>query len=82
MSRTTIREGLEELRDGLSPEDVVQLRRPGGGRPSIEQTSPEIVPALEALVDPVTSGDPESPLRWTSKSTRTSPKSWALWASR
>ena len=70
VSRTTIRVGLEELRAGASPDDVVQVRRGGGGRPSIEETSPGIVSALEALVDPVTRGDPESPLRWTSKSTR------------
>lgn len=70
LSRTTIRVGLEELRAGATPEDVVNIRRAGGGRPPIEQTNPEIVGALENLVDPVTRGDPESPLRWTSKSTR------------
>jgi hypothetical protein len=70
LSRTTIRAGLVELRGGPTPDDVVQVRRPGAGRPSIEETTPEILPALEALVDPVTRGDPESPLRWTSKSTR------------
>ena len=70
MSRTTIRAGRDELRAGVDPSDVVNVRRAGGGRPSIEETCPEIVPALEALVDPVTRGDPESPLRWTSKSTR------------
>ena len=41
-----------------------------GGRPRIEETTPGIVDALETLVDPVARGDPESPLRWTSKSTR------------
>lgn len=70
LSRTTIRTGLEELRAGASAQDVVRIRREGGGRPAIEQTSPGIVPALEGLVEPVTRGDPESPLRWTSKSTR------------
>ena len=70
MSRTTIRVGRDELREGVDPNDVVNIRRAGGGRPAIEETRPEIVPALEALVDPVTRGDPESPLRWTSKSTR------------
>lgn len=70
MSRTTIRAGRDELRAGVVPEDVVNVRRPGGGRPPIEATRPDIIPALEALVDPVTRGDPESPLRWTSKSTR------------
>jgi Rhodopirellula transposase DDE domain len=70
LSRTTIRSGLVELRDGVTPGDVVNVRRPGGGRPSIEAMTPDILPALEQLVDPVTRGDPESPLRWTSKSTR------------
>jgi hypothetical protein len=70
LSRTTIRAGLVELRGGASPEEVINVRRPGGGRPSLEEVSPEIVVALEKLVDPVTRGDPESPLRWTSKSTR------------
>jgi hypothetical protein len=70
MSRTTIRAGRDELREGVTPQDVVKVRRAGGGRSSIEELTPEIVPALESLVDPVTRGDPESPLRWTSKSTR------------
>jgi hypothetical protein len=70
LSRTTIRMGRYELAGGVSPDDVVNVRRPGGGRPRIEATHPEIVDVLESLVDPVTRGDPESPLRWTSKSTR------------
>ena len=70
LSRTTIRAGRDELRGGVTPADVVAVRRPGGGRPRIEDAAPDIVEALEALVDPVTRGDPESPLRWTSKSTR------------
>jgi Rhodopirellula transposase DDE domain len=70
MSRTTIRVGRSELRAGVDRADVVNVRRAGGGRPSIETMSPDIIGALESLVDPVTRGDPESPLRWTSKSTR------------
>jgi hypothetical protein len=70
MSRTTIRAGRDELRTGTSVEEVVNVRRPGGGRPPIETTQPGVVEALERLVDPVTRGDPESPMRWTSKSTR------------
>jgi hypothetical protein len=70
MSRTTIRAGRDELRGGVSAEEVVNVRRPGGGRTPIEEQKPELVTALEALVDPVTRGDPMSPLRWTSKSTR------------
>ena len=71
LSRTTIRAGRDELRGGVTADDVVWARRPGAGRPRIEETTPGIVDALETLVDPVTRGDPESPLRWTSKSTRT-----------
>jgi hypothetical protein len=70
LSRTTIRAGRDELRAGVAADDVVGVRRAGGGRSRIEETSPGIVEALETLVDPVTRGDPESPLRWTSKSTR------------
>jgi Rhodopirellula transposase DDE domain len=70
MSRTTIRVGRDELRNGVVPEDVIHVRRPGGGRTPMEEQNPELLTALEALVDPVTRGDPESPLRWTSKSTR------------
>jgi hypothetical protein len=70
LSRTTIRAGRDELRAGVDPADVVTVRRSGAGRPPIEEKNPEIVVTLESLVDPVTRGDPESPLRWTSKSTR------------
>jgi len=70
MSRTTIRAGRDELTTGVDPSQVVNVRRAGAGRPTIEERAPEIIAALEALVDPVTRGDPESPLRWTSKSTR------------
>jgi hypothetical protein len=43
-------------------------RRPGAGRPRLTDSDPELLGALEALVDPDTRGDPESPLRWSSKS--------------
>src|SRR5437660_8323851 len=56
MSRTTIRAGRDELRAGVEPSDVVKVRRAGGGRPTIDEKRPEILPALEALVDPVTRG--------------------------
>jgi hypothetical protein len=72
LSRTTITAGLRELR--LPPKaraaEAERVRRPGGGRRPLTQTDPELLAALEALVDPVTRGDPESPLRWTCKSTR------------
>jgi Rhodopirellula transposase DDE domain len=46
-----------------------RVRRPGAGRPPIAVSDPDLVAALDALVDPVSRGDPESPLRWTTKST-------------
>jgi hypothetical protein len=78
LSRTTIRAGRDELRAGATPDEVVWVRRPGRGRPRIETTTPAILDVLEALVDPVTRGDPESPLRWTSKSTLKLPTNWSV----
>jgi hypothetical protein len=46
-----------------------RLRRPGGGRKRLEVADPTLTAALEALVDPLARGDPESLLRWTTKST-------------
>jgi transposase len=69
VSRTTVTAAVRELDDpGSAPPD--RVRRAGAGRPSATDTDPELVAALEALVDPATRGDPESPLRWSSKSTR------------
>jgi hypothetical protein len=72
LSRTTITAGLREL--DLSPREraaaAARVRRPGGGRKSLTQTDPDLLSALEALIEPATRGDPESPLRWTCKSTR------------
>jgi Rhodopirellula transposase DDE domain len=65
---STVRKGRDEARAGARPDDVVRVRRSTGKRP-YEATHPEVWPALDKLVDPVTRGDPESPLRWTSKST-------------
>ncbi len=62
--------GRDELRAGARPEDVVEVRRPGAGRRRLEDAEPRLLEALESLVDPVMHGDPESPLCWTSKSTR------------
>lgn len=68
VSEGTVRRGLAEL-DGdgeeLAPDRV---RRAGAGRPGISEREPGLSEALDALIDPVTRGDPESPLRWTSKS--------------
>jgi Rhodopirellula transposase DDE domain len=69
LSPTTIAMGLGELRSGNISEGA-RVRRPGGGRKSVSEHDPALVPALERLVEPTTRGDPESPLRWTIKSTR------------
>jgi hypothetical protein len=68
MAISTVRKGRDEVRAGARPEDVVNVRRSTGKRP-LDVVRPELWPALEKLVDPVTRGDPESPLRWTCKST-------------
>jgi hypothetical protein len=65
---STVRKGRDEARAGARREDVVNVRRSAGKRP-YEAEHPDVWPALEKLVDPVTRGDPESPLRWTCKST-------------
>jgi predicted ArsR family transcriptional regulator len=67
ISEGTVRRGLAELDAGeeLEPERV---RRAGAGRPGILEREPGLSEALDVLIDPVTRGDPQSPLRWTSKS--------------
>jgi hypothetical protein len=69
MSRTTITSGRKELE---TPEefDIKKVRREGGGRKKITDIDQTIMTDLENLVEPVTRGDPESPLRWSCKSTR------------
>ena len=77
LSRTTIHVGLSELkRKGGSAgvqagEDVSQgrIRAVGGGRKRLVDKDPKLMQALEGLLDPTTRGDPQSPLRWTCKST-------------
>jgi hypothetical protein len=73
MSRTTITAGLREL-DLPEKERAIaayRVRRAGGGDKPLTETDPGLTTALEALIEPTTRGDPESPLRWTCKSTRT-----------
>ena len=66
----TVRRGRAELQE---PQTLPypRSRKPGGGRKRAEAGDPGLVAALDKLVDPVTRGDPMSPLRWTSKSLRT-----------
>jgi hypothetical protein len=68
LSRPTITKGLRELDEPPLP--AGRVRRAGAGRPLIEASDPELVDELDALVEPLSRGDPESPLRWTSRSTR------------
>lgn len=67
LSRQTIYRGLEDLEAGESSERV---RKPGGGRKKLRNQNPELITSIEELIDPVTRGDPDSPLRWTCKSLR------------
>ena len=69
ISYSTIQRGLQELktRPRLAPG---RIRRPGGGRKKTVDKDPTLLADLEGLVEPTASGDPMSPLRWTSKSVR------------
>jgi len=67
ISKNTVVRGIAEVRTGTRL-DAGRVRGPGAGRPRLTESDPGLVVALEALVDPETRGDPESPLRWCSKS--------------
>ncbi len=69
LSRVTITKGIREL--GENPIAAGRIRRAGGGRRPLLVSDPELPRALETLVEPLARGDPQSPLRWTCKSTRT-----------
>ena len=69
VSEAMVGRGVDEL---IHPETIEQrrVRKPGGGRKPTVATDPDLVSDLERLVSPTTRGDPQSPLRWTLKSTR------------
>jgi transposase len=69
LAHTTVRRGVEEL---ASRKKIMsgRVRKPGGGRKSLTSLDADLVKAMEQLVEPAARGDPESPLRWTCKSTR------------
>ena len=70
LSRKAISKGLREIEE-RSVVGAGRIRRPGGGRKPITMADPGLVEALEAMIEDQTRGDPESPLRWICKSTRT-----------
>jgi len=69
LSRKAIAKGIREIESGTAPPPG-RVRQPGAGRKKITAHDPRLMGALDRLVDPETRGDPESPLRWTCKSTR------------
>jgi hypothetical protein len=70
LSRKAISKGLREI-NTRSAVGAGRIRRPGGGRKPITVSDPRLVATLEAMIEGQTRGDPESPLRWICKSTRT-----------
>jgi transposase len=69
VSDRTIRNGIRELRTGDAP-PLGRQRRLGAGRKAAQQRDSGLLDALEGLLEPATRGDPQSPLKWTCKSTR------------
>jgi len=70
LSRKAIAKGIREIEAGTVPPPG-RVRQPGAGRKKITAHDPRLMGTIERLIDPETRGDPESPLRWTCKSTRT-----------
>jgi len=75
ISRDTLSKGCKELESGTigtsgTPIPDGKIRAPGGGRKKSVDKDPTLTPDLESLIEPTSRGDPESPLRWTSKSVR------------
>jgi transposase len=71
ISRVTITQGIKELEEKNSEVmNSERIRKKGGGRNKIEEIYPEIKRELDELLEPYTKGNPENPLRWTSKSMR------------
>src|SRR5947209_1066352 len=70
MSPTTVAAGIKELRTPKRDKVVLpaeRIRSAGGGRRHATQNDPQLLPALDRLVEPTSRGDPECPLRWTIK---------------
>jgi hypothetical protein len=72
MSRVTITQGVRELISGkVRGPGKGRVRQPGGGRKKVEHADDGLLRRLKSIVEETTAGDPMSPLKWTSKSTRT-----------
>ena len=72
LSRKAITNGMREIQgQGAAGPSAERIRGPGGGRKRLTEANPGLLPALESLIESGTRGDPESPLRWICKSTRT-----------
>lgn len=69
ISRVTISKAKKEIEEGKAATESIRIRESGGGRKRLVDSSPEIINELDLMIDPFTRGDPESPLRWTCKST-------------
>jgi transposase len=69
-SPATVRRGLRELAAPAEAIERGRIRRPGGGRKRTVDLDPTLRADLEALIEPGSRGDPESPLRWTTRSVR------------
>ena len=77
LSPKTIRSGIKELQTPWThlsqttknSDNSTRIRKIGGGRKKVSETDSTLIQDLEKLIDPATRGDPQSPLRWTSKST-------------
>ena len=69
-SSETISKGCKELEEEPEVIESGKIRKQGGGRKKLIDTDPTLLSDLNSLIEPTTRGDPESPLRWTCKSTR------------
>jgi len=70
VSRRAIHLGIKELRAASTPPAQRRIRRAGAGRKRLVERDPTLATDLDRLIEPLTRGDPQSPLRWTCKSTR------------
>ena len=73
VSRNTISQGCKEIMEAPLSQitgETKRIRKKGGGRKKVVESDPALASDLESLINPFTRGDPENPLRWTTKSLR------------